>query len=297
MSITLFIGNGINYADKVAISWGNLLASICSEDTESISETLGMTLRYEYIDAVSPSKSVEIKRDVAKKTAEKSKDITNKKNSFHERIMKLPVETVITTNYDYSLELSVDAQFTPTQNTKEKLYSFYRKQMVDETTVYHIHGECRYPYSICLGFEHYAGMLEKMRNKIVARTAEKDTNKRFHLFDVISGLSKSDGAWYYNFFTNNIYFLGFGFDPSEEDIWWLITYRRSIQEQYPDLVKNKLILLDVATSKEKKKPKEKDIRRVLKAMGVEIMNLDGRTHREKYKSAMAILEQKAKKDV
>ena len=30
--------------------------------------------------------------------------------------------------------------------------------------VYHIHGEIEAPNSLCLGFEHYSGTLEKMRS-------------------------------------------------------------------------------------------------------------------------------------
>lgn len=291
MSAVLFVGNGLNHVDKVAISWNKLLDSISAEDTNYISESLGMTLRFEYIDAVSKDKALEIKRKVAKNTGEKAEEIKEKKNSLHVRLMKLPIQTIITTNYDYALELSADASFVARRTTVERLYSFYRKQTAADKTVYHIHGECRYPNSICLGFEHYAGMLEKMRSKLVLSTSAGNPDKRFHLYDVLMGLTDPDDAWYYNFFKNDIYFLGFGFDSSEEDIWWLITYRRRLKELYPNLVKNRLVFLDTTPESKLNDPKEKAKRAVLKAMDVQIEKQKGRTYREKAISAVKFLEQ------
>ncbi len=295
MKTVLFIGNGLNQVDKVAIKWNSLLDSISTEDTNSISDSLGMTLRFEYIDAVSEDKALEIKRKVAKATGDKASEIKQKKSSLHTRLMKLPVQTIITTNYDYALEQSEDSSFVPSRSTSEQLYSFYRMQKVGSKTIYHIHGECRYPHSICLGFEHYAGMLEKMRSKLVLSTSAGNSNKRFHLFDVLQGLTDSDDAWYYEFFKNDIYFLGFGFDPSEEDIWWLITYRRRLKEQYPELVKNKLVLLDT-TPESKLCDKDKAKRTVLNAMGVQVKKLAGRTYEEKTASAIKYLEQIGSKE-
>lgn len=289
--MVLFIGNGLNHVDKVAISWNKLLDSISTEDTNYISETLGMTLRYEYIDAVSEDKALGVKKKVAKKTGEKAEEIKGKKSSLHARLMKLPIQTIITTNYDYALELSADASFTPRRTTAEQLYSFYRKQQIAGKTVYHAHGECRYPNSICLGFEHYAGMLEKMRSKLVLSTSAGNPDKRFHLYDVLTGLTDADDAWYYEFFKNDIYFLGFGFDSSEEDIWWLITYRRRLKDLYPNLVQNKLVLLDTTPESKLKDSKEKAKRTVLKAMDVQIIKQKGRTYREKTISAIKYLEQ------
>lgn len=290
MDKTLFIGNGINYVDEIAISWDDLLGSISTEDTKLISKMLGMTLRFEYIDAVSPKNSKEIKKAVAEKTQEKANDIINKRDSIHREIMQLPLTSIITTNYEYSLELSADKAFLPVQSTKETRYSFYRKQQVDGKTIYHIHGECRYPNSICLGFEHYAGMLEKMRGILVKDTKSANDKKHvFYLYDVLSGTENSDDAWYYHFFRNDILFLGFGFDQSEEDIWWLITYRRQLMEKHPILIHNSLIYLDT-TPDSKRNDADEAKEKVLSAMGVKIIKLSGKTYREKYKSAINYLK-------
>ena len=289
-NITLFVGNGVNHADKTAISWNDLLMEISREDTKLISSELGMTLRYEYIDAVAEERSIEIKRTVAEITQAKATEITGKTNSIHRQIMGLPIKTILTTNYDYSLELSVDKRFAPVQTTRERVYSFYRKQHIADKTIYHIHGECRYPNSICLGFEHYAGMLEKMRSRLVKSTETPDKTNKFHLHDVLTGIEQADEAWYYDFFRNDIIFLGFGVDPSEEDVWWLITYRRKLKEQYPDLIRNRLIYIDtIPIGKRTKADEAKE--KVLNAMDVEIHRTEGRTYREKYQNAIAFLKE------
>lgn len=289
-SITLFVGNGVNHVDKTAISWNDLLMEISREDTKPISSELGMTLRYEYIDAVAEERSIEIKRTVAEKTHAKAAEIIGKTNSIHGQIMGLPIKTILTTNYDYSLELCADKRFRPVQTTKERVYSFYRKQHIADKTIYHIHGECRYPNSICLGFEHYAGILEKMRSRLVKGTGTPDNTNKFHLYDVLTGIEQADEAWYYDFFRNDILFLGFGIDPSEEDVWWLITYRRKLKEQYPDLIRNRLIYVD--TTPIGKRTKADDAKeKVLNAMDVEIHRAEGQTYRKKYQNAIAFLKE------
>ena len=89
-------------------------------------------------------------------------------NTIHSQIMSLPVDTLLTTNYDYALESSVCPEFKSCSGSRETTYSRYRKHTVNvhskTKTVYHIHGEIHVPKSICLGFEHYSGSLEKMRS-------------------------------------------------------------------------------------------------------------------------------------
>lgn len=287
--MTLFVGNGVNYIDNTAISWNDLLKEISREDTKLISDELGMTLRYEYIDAVAEERSIEIKRAVAEKTQAKAREIVGRSKTIHAQIMGLPISTILTTNYDYSLELSADERFVPVQTTKERVYSFYRKQQVGEKRICHIHGECRYPNSVCLGFEHYAGMLEKMRSRLVKSTETPGSANKFHLHDVLTGIEGADEAWYYDLFRNDVIFLGFGFDPSEEDIWWLITYRRQLKEQYPGLIQNRLIYLDTIPAGKRTKADEVK-ERVLQAMDVEIVRQSGKTYREKYRNALSFIQ-------
>ena len=128
MGLTLFVGNGVNLVDKTSVSWGELLSNLIRMETKDISDELGMTLRFEFIEAVSSKKCIEIKRAIAKEVHENSMRIIGKHSSVHGQLMKLPIDTIITTNYDYSLEFAADKDFSPDRTTSEQLYSFYRIQ-------------------------------------------------------------------------------------------------------------------------------------------------------------------------
>ena len=93
--------------------------------------------------------------------------------SIYKCLLELPVEEFITTNYDYAIEKVLESTFVPRYVTRERLYSRYRTQSAGGKTVTHIHGECAYPESICLGFEQYAGTLEKIRSMLTTSTEVK----------------------------------------------------------------------------------------------------------------------------
>lgn len=287
----LFVGNGINRNEGISVSWDQLLKKLYAESTSDISDALGMTLRYEYIDSVTDETGINLKKKIASKVRRSSRKILKKPASNHKVLMGLPLDCILTTNYDYSLELAADANFVPSYHTREVLYSFRRYQESGGKRVYHIHGECQYPASICLGFEHYAGILEKMRAPIVKSTSkELGGEHKFHLYDVLSGLSPAGEEWFYRMFTNDVYFLGFGFDQSEEDIWWLLTYRRKLMKEYPGVIRNRIVLLDTELEEKRKGSLEHAKRRVLEAMRVEVFSCAGSTYAEKYESAMITLK-------
>ncbi len=290
--ITLFLGNGINLTEEVSIGWDPLLTSIQSEPSKDISAVLGTTLRFEYIDCKSEKKTIEIKRAIAQVLSGKAAEIVNKPKSIHQKIMALPINTILTTNYDYSLELAAVSSFMPSNTSAERFYSFRRFQEAGGKHVYHIHGECLYPSTICLGYEHYAGMLEKMRGSLVRTTHTKENpSLRFHLYDVLKGYSPPSSEWYYRIFTDDICFLGFGFGSSEADIWWLLSYRSQLIKKYEGLLGNHLYVLDATPDKKAQRKEEVAKRRVLEAFGIEIIRLKGRTYRQKYHSALRLLEE------
>lgn len=287
----LFVGNGINRNEGISVSWDELLKKLYAESTSDISDALGMTLRYEYIDSETATTGINLKKKISSSIRRTSRKIIKKPASIHQELMGLPFDCILTTNYDYALELSVDTSFSPEYHTREVIYSFRRYQESAGKRVYHIHGECKYPRSICLGFEHYAGMLEKMRAPIVKSTKKELGGEHiFHLYDVLNDLEAIGEEWYYRIFTDDIYFLGFGFDQSEEDIWWLLTYRRRLLKEYPNLIKNKIYLLDITLDDERNSTLERAKQKVLESMRVEIIHCMGNTYPEKYQNALKHLK-------
>lgn len=83
-------------------------------------------------------------------------------------------DSVITTNYDFFIERSIDPDFDETaipvySKDSNNKYNLKNSISVFGKKVYHIHGDARRAQSICLGYEHYAGTLQHLRNAIRTR--------------------------------------------------------------------------------------------------------------------------------
>lgn len=314
----LLLGNGINLNEGLGFSWDELLESTLRDDIRDKSRestikfpdvpgltmTLGFDLKEFYaIDNAIAENSSDLKRKIAKGLREKIKSKTketgfNWENTIHRAVMNLPINTFLTTNYDYALEKSVDPLFKDKKGSDETTYSRNRKHMVtvgsERKTIYHIHGEMQVPKSICLGFEHYSGSLEKMRHDLVRSTYNDSSDKHtYHLRDVMlnlknaNGENEDDGCWYLKFFKEDIYILGLRFDFSEQDLWWLLDFRiRKMNYEKNDLAINNKIYFFDTDSDGCKTQKYAARNALLKAFGVEIVLLSGEDYPEKYQKAM-----------
>ena len=160
-------------------------------------------------------------------------------NDIHEGIRELPIKHIITTNYEYTLE-----GVSPGVNSgvvKETHYSVFRHYEVNGKAFWHIHGDCNYPNSINLGFEHYCGQLQAMRNYVASGTnyASDKVLKTSLMRRLAQGILVNLQSWIDLFFTCDIYILGLALDFVESDLWWLLTYRArakaSGKPKYPEI--------------------------------------------------------------
>lgn len=78
------------------------------------------------------------------------------------------VKNIVTTNYNYTLE--GETNLKNEDIIAERLYSIFRKCVLGKTSYWHIHGEAGVPMSINLGYEHYGGQLQHMRNYVTSGT-------------------------------------------------------------------------------------------------------------------------------
>jgi hypothetical protein len=140
---------------------------------------------------------------------------------------------ILTTNYDYAFETSVDVNFfakkrTYAQDNKEVLHSLRRVYKIKEKNIYHVHGELEnnrkydsnnyesyIEESIMIGFAHYASYHKKIMTNINRKNIENEIE------------NKKSIEWPFLFFTNNIHIVGFGFDFSESHLWWLLQKRKA----------------------------------------------------------------------
>lgn len=266
----LLIGNGVNQLDKEqSISWHNLLEVLkvkysISVDLDNDFKPFPLGFE-EMLHRKDGSNAFENKLKILKKGIRNSVENQLKGklgyNDFHKKIMQVGYNDVLTTNYDYSLEKSIEPDFflikdDLAQNKQEIKYSLkrcYKLKAVD-TKVWHIHGELfdsrnlsdnskNYnEESIMIGYEHYTSYLEKIQENFKGKSGvQKDENKG--LMIRLKG-EKKDLFWTDIFFTHNIDIIGQGFDFSENHLWWLINQRanyiKNYSEKYGVLVDNEI---------------------------------------------------------
>lgn len=149
-----------------------------------------------------------------------------------QRLMGMGFDDILTTNYSYELERSIfpkevdNAQtikrvrnmMDKTTEHAETNYLLHTFNRAGENRLWHIHGEARKPKSMIIGHYEYAGLLSKMKAHSDARG-----NAYQHLAD--QPLDKL--SWVDQFILGNVYVLGFGFDPSEMDLWWLLNRKKN----------------------------------------------------------------------
>ncbi|MES2827106.1 MAG: SIR2 family protein [Bacteroidota bacterium] len=165
-------------------------------------------------------------------------------NEIHARIREMEFRHVLTTNYDYTLQGE-----RPRINEGlvfERLYSVFRNHDLGNTKYWHIHGEANYPASINLGYEHYCGQLQNMRNYAVTGTYYKSEEivKASLISRLKAGKAPNFQSWIDLFFTTDIHIVGLTLDFVETDLWWLLTYRarnkfykKKSKSKKPDLLK------------------------------------------------------------
>lgn len=130
----IFAGNGINQNEGLVYSWEELLDKVVeylqsekekkgnskAADKKKLErpkvDGLSMTMGFELLEFFSVDNDLAnngymLKKNIAKVIRKKIQERTKEKdfswnNTVHARIMRLPVQTYFTTNYDYALEQS-----------------------------------------------------------------------------------------------------------------------------------------------------------------------------------------------
>lgn len=212
----LLVGNGINNIQS-EYTWSDLVGDLIEfvEATDRIHPShKPFPLLYEEIVAHAVRERVKTEADIKRFIANRIASF--RPNKIHEQIMALGLKNILTTNYDYTLELAGGAADQKTIRNlgvvPENLYSLFRFSSVGKTQVWHIHGERNAPQTIALGYEHYSGYLQRMRNYVVMGT-EKAYKKQFDSLE--SRLKKravTFDSWVDFFFTQDVYILGLTLD-------------------------------------------------------------------------------------
>jgi hypothetical protein len=242
--IAILVGNGVNTISE-GITWEQLLSNIidfCQCKDLSKDKDKPFPLFYEeiFLNAIA---SNSIENEVALKRYIADQVLSIRPNEIHELIRMTRPKHIITANYEFLLEGQ-----TPKQNdgvVQETKFSVFRKFDINGIAYWHIHGDCNKPMSINLGYEHYSGQLQKMRNYVTSGTDYK--SKNLITESLARRLKNNDDnfiiqSWIDLFFLKDVHIIGLTLGFVETDLWWLLTYRARIaQYDLSFKVNNKII--------------------------------------------------------
>jgi hypothetical protein len=224
-NLVLMIGNDINNISK-GQSWRDLLQEIvdfCQVcDTVDLDDKKPFPLLYEEVFLTAIRKTQMKERTLKTFIAEKTMAIAP--NPLHRAIRELQPADVLTTNYEFTLEGCIPEKHNSL--ISERYFSIFRKYQINDTNYWHVHGDCLNPMSINLGFEHYGGQLQQMRNYVVSGTFY--SNPKVSKLSLLKRIKKGQidhHSWLDLFFTKDIHIFGLSLDFVETDLWWLLTYR------------------------------------------------------------------------
>ena len=229
------LGNGINRVNdenKDRYEWGNLLFDLNKwYANDRVSNIRKKPFPMVYDEIVNYSLINGNKSESYVKSFIKSKIEEIQTNNRYHNINKINGVEILTTNYDYLIEKSLNSYWKRSPiNKLEYYYSIYRFQRSSKSRVWHIHGEQGDSRSLLLGFRHYMNYASKVKS-------------RAELF--IGGLRTNtihnNESWVDMFFTHNIKIIGLGMLFTEYPIWWLLAYRNQIITSNPNIDINNTI--------------------------------------------------------
>lgn len=236
MARVLFIGNGVNNVGPSTYTWGDLIDDVIefaakrsgNRNVRKITTAREKPFHLLYEEIVAKACCTPALGEFALKTfiGEKASQLAT--NSIYTAIGKLKVADIITTNYEDLLVKAFGGKVAIVENrgcVKESKYGIFRHRLAGKTRLWFIHGYAPAPRSIILGYEQYAGMLQRMRNYVVTGPIYEKYEAEALTKRIRAGKSFKRDSWIDLFFTDDVHILGFGLDYVEMDIWWLLTYR------------------------------------------------------------------------
>ncbi|WP_460059367.1 SIR2 family protein [Pseudomonas sp. S2_A05] len=154
----------------------------------------------------------------------------------HEKICS-QFSVIMTTNYDFTIEeVFAGPLHSPTFLAPESRYSLFRRHTAGTKDVWHVHGDVARPGSMVLGFDHYAGYLQKIRN-YVTDSVEVKGQPHGRVGSPVKGgnleftENRSVYSWVDYFLRDHIHIVGLGLDFTEIDLWWLLLHKRRRRHQ------------------------------------------------------------------
>ena len=250
-SAILLVGNGINRAFEKSdesfvakrenwnfegMSWESIIKQLAFNNGNDIeySDISNLPMPMQIITATKDNVDTAMK---ALSESMCSEVISDEKMMFCKKLLSLPMHDIITTNYTYELEQASgifpnkNAYYKAREYTKKvtktednfRLYTYSDLKSVSKR-LWHIHGDAASPKSVVMGHYWYGKLLKKIEERVshflkIHESSRGKNEKHLNL------------SWVDSFLKNDVYILGFGFDTSELDLWWLACCKK---RHFPD---------------------------------------------------------------
>ena len=157
---------------------------------------------------------------------------------MQKKLLTVGFDHILTTNYSYELEETAYPGIAQSDTRLRKITRCFRSEKVKqaerkyllhtynevlcegvENKIWHIHGEARKPDSMVIGHYYYGNLLRKYQEVLKEK-------KNLYEIRQKNGELEETNTWLDAFILGDIYVLGFGFDLSEFDLWWLLNRRK-----------------------------------------------------------------------
>ncbi len=160
--------------------------------------------------------------------------VTEDQKIFINEILQTGFDAILTTNYSLEFEKTTinnwtegktKAKYKTTkeQSSQQELFSIYRCTELSDnnhTLLWHIHGTAMRRDSMVIGQLYYGKLLAE----VITRSNTVNDGYRLSQSLHRNYVPKS---WIDYFLIGDLHILGFNLDYSEEDIWWLLSYKKS----------------------------------------------------------------------
>jgi hypothetical protein len=223
----LLVGNGINLAAGLTPSWADVVKDLFgkprSEPLEPRMKATPFPLLIE--EACVPPFAHKGER-VAQRTLVERLDEW-RPAPIHRDLLGLGARHVLTTNYDLTLERASGRPYSQaTPFIAETRYSLFRRNVLsDGASVWHIHGSVEAPRTMVLGYEHYSGHLQAVREAVVNGRSYGTTKYGPLKKSIPRGAKTPPQSWVEVALTHHLLIAGLRLDFAETALWWLLTYR------------------------------------------------------------------------
>ncbi|WP_434137041.1 SIR2 family protein (plasmid) [Pseudomonas luteola] len=286
---SLLLGNGINRA-AMQKEWVQILQELAYEfqadDLLLQLETKPLSMFIEELCARQNIRFNQAEHAVKVSFAKLLKQI--EPIEAHRRVCE-PFEVIMTTNYDFTIEEAfVGPLHSPEFTAPESRYSLFRRHRAGSRYIWHVHGDVARPSSMVLGYDHYAGSLQKIRNYVTGMISVKKIPYQVSS-PVKNGIldftaHRNVYSWVDFFLRDHIHIVGLGMDFTEIDLWWLLLHKRRRAHQT-----GRVFYYHISVSGA---PTETAVTSLLRSLGVEVVTIVGKKYVDCYLRVADSIEQR-----